>query len=374
MQLAADDIRSAHERIGSPAEIVQQRRALYAAVVELGSDNADQPEPTADVLDNPVVRGHLGALLTGRERFAPDALRPLSGMVAPGFGVEVGGYPVRLASAPGAAESLAAVVRRVADELARHGDENAGLTLVTIGDARLAEVYDVLVQGVRLAARVAPALALDLLPHVALFAVADVGAAQRLGSASAREYPGMILIPLPETPLEVAEALVHEGAHQKFFDFGMTRSMLGARTPEAPPFRPSWAPPGAPPWPLEQAFAAWHAYSCLAAFDNALDASGEDTGRHSDSLLRKAAERAGEIGSWLRSHGGYLGADAHLLIAAFAGFPPDEGWVAEDVEADIRAAGDGGLLVRPCGSRTLVVRRDTFDLWWVADEVDVTSR
>ena len=55
----------------------------------------------------------------------------------------------------------------------------------------------------------------------------------RLGSASAREFPGLVLFPEPQTALEVAEALIHEGAHQKFFDLrddpGDLRSAVGQR-------------------------------------------------------------------------------------------------------------------------------------------------
>ncbi len=33
-----------------------------------------------------------------------------------------------------------------------------------------------------------------------------------MGSATVREYPGLVVVPQPTPPLEVAEALVHEGA------------------------------------------------------------------------------------------------------------------------------------------------------------------
>jgi hypothetical protein len=367
MQLTADGIKGAHERLGTPGEILRQRRVLYTAAVELCAEGDDAVNLTDDVLDNPAVRWHLGAVLGGRMRYSPDHLRPLAEVVAAGFAAEVEGHPVRLASAPSARVDLAGALCRVSDELERHGDENLGLTLLTAGGpGDLVRTYDLLVEGVRLAARVAPELALDLLPHVGLFAVIDAHDSVRLGSASAREYPGLILIPSPRTALEVAEALIHEGAHQKFFDFGMTRTILGAQSPRAPRFRPSWAPSGAHPWPLEQSIAAWHAYSCLAAFAIGLADSGENDPVHADSLLPKSPARAAEIGQWLRRQGAFLGPDAHDLIAALEGDPPHDPWASEESDKDLMAIDDGKILVRPCGSRTLVARRGSPpQLYWV---------
>jgi hypothetical protein len=379
VELAAGDLRKAHERLGAPDEIVHQRRVLYSVAVDLATDAADPPVLDDDVLDNPAVRGHLGAVLSGRSVLggrsglsgrpggSPDHLRPLADLVAPGFAAEVHGCPVRLASVPGASAALAGALQRIADELGRHGDENTALSLLTTEVGDVAGAFGRVLEGVWLAVRVAPELAFDLLPHVALFGVVVADGAARFGSASAREYPGLILIPVPGSALEVAEALVHEGAHQKFFDLGVTRAVLGAQSPQAPRFTPFWAPAGTPSWPLEQSVAAWHAYRCLAVFAHALDASGENVVRHPESLLPKAAERAAELGRWVRGMGSFLGPDAHLLIEALEGEAPADPWPAEEATPDVdRAADDDSCIVRPAGSRTLLARRGVPpSLYWV---------
>jgi hypothetical protein len=370
MQLAADDVRKAHERLGRPDEIVHQRRTLYTAAIDLCSgERGEQSGMGDDVLDNPAVRGHLGAVLSGRSSYSPSHLRPLAELVAPGFTTELEGCPVRLASTPDAPQILVGALRRVARELDRHVDSSSTLDLLTTDAGReLEEAYGHLLAGVRLAARCAPELALDLLPHVGLFAVVVAPDAARLGSASAREFPGLILIPVPLTALEVAEALIHEGAHQKFFDFGMTRAILGAHSQQAPRFTPSWAPSGAPEWPLEQSLAAWHAYCCLAVFARSLGDSSEAVLMHSDSLLPKAPARSAEIGEWIREQGRFLGPDAHSLIEALEGAPPRDDWPQEDAAAPVldSDAEGGSLLVRPAGNRTLVARRGTPpSLFWV---------
>jgi hypothetical protein len=256
----------------------------------------------------------------------------------------------------------------VSAALRRHGEDGGGPELLTTRHPdRLSASYGRLVAGVELAVRVAPDLALDLLPHVALFAV-TADPSGRLGSASAREYPGLILLPEPRTAVEVAEALVHEGAHQKFFDLAITRSIFGPGATGAPVFRPSWAPGSAPPWPLEQVFAAWHAYRCLEVFVGCLTASAAGTALHEDSLLPEAASRVAEIGAWLRLHGRYLGADAHELIEALDGVRPAGRPDGEDVElpAMARLAESPGTLLRPAGSRTLVATRSTPpNLYWL---------
>lgn len=368
MPLSAEEVARGHERLGSVNEIVAQRRVLYATAVELYTQNGEQSEVEADVLDNPIVRGHLGEVLGGRARYSADRLRPLSELVAGGFETVVGGWPVRLAAAPSASKDLSAALGRVSAELRRHGEGGSGPRVLTADrPAELDAAYALLIHGVRLAVRVAPALALDVLPHVGLFAIAT-DPSGRLGSASAREFPGVVLLPEPRSALEVAEALIHEGAHQKFFDFAMTRAIFDSTSFRAPNFVPSWAPDGAPDWPLEQALAAWHAYRCLDVFARCLDGSVEGGDVHVGSLLPKAAGRAAELGDWLRRHGSFLGEDAHELIGALDGVRPSDPPTHEDLElpaAEEHSDGSGALL-RRVGTRTLVATRSTPpDLYWV---------
>lgn len=368
MRITPEELSRAHAQLGDPEEIVHQRRTLYAAAVSLCTGTEVQVDVEQDALDNPAVRGHLGAVLSGRTGYAASGLQRLADLVAPGFRTEVAGWPVRLASAPVASSALAGPLQRIDGELRRHGDENGGLALLTAEEGgAIHEAWGRLVDGVLLAVRVAPELALDLLPHVSLFAVVVTDESARLGSASAREYPGLILIPKPRSALEVAEALFHEGAHQKFFDFGMTRAMLGPLSPQAPRFAPPWAPPGAPEWPLEQSVAAWHAYHCLAAFYRCLHSLPDELSLDNDSLLPKAAGRAAEIGRYLRRQGSCLGQDAHALIAALEGAPPDDPSPVDEAGAEVTGAvDDGTILVCPAGRRTLVAKRGTPpELYWV---------
>jgi hypothetical protein len=367
VSLNAGDLRRAHERIGRADELVEQRRALYAIAIELGAGRGEPLSVDPDILDNPVVRGHLGEVLGGRVELSRSELRPLAVLVAPGYTSDVAGHSVRLASAPTAHRALDGVVRRIGDELQRQGDENFRLELLTTKRREeLDEAHRLLVDGVRLAVRLAPDLALDLLPHVTLFAVVDGHGSGRLGSASAREFPGIILVPQPRTALEVAEALVHEGAHTKFFDMATTRRILGPLSHTAPRFARSWAPAGAPDWPLEQSLAAWHAYRCLEAFAHCVDAAAEDIPLHDDSLLPEAAVRADEIGEWLRRCGPFLGADAHDLIGYLDGSRPYDAPPID--EADLRGVEEAAdALTRPVGSRTLVAKRGAPpELYWCA--------
>lgn len=124
-------------------------------------------------------------------------------------------------------------------------------------------------------------------------------------SASSRYFPGLVVIAQPSTPFEVAEALVHEGAHEKFFDLAITRSFFDMNSDTVEEFAPSWS--GAR-WPMEQVFAAWHAYQCLAQFAESGVSGGPD------SLLPLARERSSELGSWLRAHEDYLLGDARWML------------------------------------------------------------
>jgi hypothetical protein len=367
--LSAADLQSAHAVFGPLDDVIVQRRTLYAAVLEMVSGEESPPQVGPDVLDNPAVRGHLGAVLAGDVPYLAARCRSLHELVAEGFSTMVARRPVRLASTAGAQGALADAMRRISGELQRHGADASIPTLLTIAESPAAgAVFSRLVDGVELAVHIAPVLALDLVPHVSLFAVLAREASGRLGSASAREFPGLVLIPEPETALEVAEALIHEGAHQKFFDLATTRAFFGARAHSAPLFSASWAPPGAPGWPVEQAFAAWHAYCCLSAFRSAISGDLElPTG----SLLPYAAQRQLEIGDWLLANGASLGRDGHALLGAVLGRRPQD--LSTDVPVDIGqlsvGSTDGSLIVRRAGSRALVARRsEQTELFWVRSE------
>jgi hypothetical protein len=362
MRLAFDDIIRVHAKFGSASEIIEQRRAVYQLPTELlaehGSGIADP-----DVLDNPMTRGSLGAVLSGMRSYDRSALRPVAELaVEP---VMVAGCIVRVAGSVSAPDVLADAVDRIGAELGRHGSIARPLTVLTSDRPAFASGYRRLRDGVELAVGVAPGLALDLLAHVALFAMLESDSSSRLGSASVREYPGLVLLPAPISTVEAAEALIHEGAHQKFFDLAITRAIFGPDQYTAPRFAPSWAATAAMrSWPLEQTFAAFHAYCCLAAFFDAVRRWPE---HHpvAPSLLPVAAPRAAEIGEWLARHGRFLGHDGHVLLEGLLGRRGAQLESGQEPPADVLAGG-GRVIAREFGDRTLVARRGTpVDLSWV---------
>jgi hypothetical protein len=355
--LTAGDVARAHALLGTAQEVLAQRRAVYQAPIELCAADRSVARDL-DVLDHPVSRGHLGEVISGSTDYDPSALCALS---ASGSPVVVAGRPVRVASTASAAEVLRPALRRVTGELSQHGTGTSPLAVVTAADPTFAEGRDLFLDGVRLALRHMPVLTSDLLPHLSLVALLHRGTAVRLGSASAREFPGLILLPEPRSALEAAEALVHEGAHVTLFDLAITRSVFGPAQYAAPGFSPSWGSAGQRPWALEQTLAACHAYFCLAAFADTL---GDDDPEPSESsLLPKAATRAQEIGAWLRSQAGFLGADGRALLGALLGVPPPAGDTSGGHTVEI-GSGDEGF-VRRVGDRTLVAHRGRpIRLYW----------
>lgn len=367
MPLSAGEIRRIHAHFGDAHAVVSLRRAVYSAIAELAVSVVPAISGRPEVLDNPAVRNQLAAVLHDPAAPVPDCCQPVGALVAPGFSAKVDGDPVRLASAPAVSTMLAGAVRRVSDELRGHDDRSA-LSLLTVEDGpRIRAAWRLIVDGVQLASTVAPDLARDLLPHVALFAVLGRDSSGRLGSASAREFPGLILLPEPRTAIEVAEALVHEGAHQKFFDLAVTRDLTGLLDAPVPTFRPGWAPGGAPSWSLEQTVAAWHAYTCLAAFRGALNPR---IVLHPGSLLPLAAARAREIEDWLLAHGRLLGADGHHLLRELSGREPDGPCAVNASVAPSRVGARGATMtVRHCGARALVgVQAVPLELYWVSSD------
>jgi hypothetical protein len=366
VQLSEGDIVAVHAALGPADEIIQQGRSVYLAATELASDRKID-ELSQDVLDNPAVRGHLGAVLGAGAPLLVDHLRSVDELVTDDGRMTVDGFPLRLASSATASAALVGAIGRISDELHRHGVTLPKAWLLDAQAPGFATARGHLVEGVRLALEKAPLLTRDLLPHITLFAVLAQQAG-RLGSASAREFPGLVMVPEPRSALEVAEAVIHEGAHQRLFGLMLTRPILG-RIDDAPPFLPSWAQPGAPPWRMEQCFAAFHAYCCLGAVADAFDANG---GRNENpySLLPVAAPRAQEIGDWLVRHAGALQAGGHLMLARLTGRRPvDAPAPAADVDT---APGhiDASAVVRRCGPLTLIARRAfPADLMWVRSEL-----
>jgi hypothetical protein len=358
MPTSAAVLVAAHRLFGSPAEIVRDRRVLYRAVASVvGSECASAPD---DVLDNPIVRGRLGAEYVGRATPPGSTDGRPSTLVAADCAVEVAGLPVRIASTPDAPRLLEPALERVHAALRAHGDSASGPLVVT--DDRVRAALPTVLAGIRLAVEAVPQLATDLLHHVALLVLTDRRRSGRLGSASDRDHPGMLVLPEPERPAEVAEALIHEGAHLAFFDLSVTREILADGHWLAPSFRPSWAAAGAPAWPMEQTFAAWHAYTALAALAETGVAPG------AGSLLPVAAERAAEIGGQILRSGRFIGRDGHRFVGALLGCAPDSApVVGSPVTGSV-------IAVRRSGDRTLTVHAgDPPELVWTRADLGHTT-
>jgi hypothetical protein len=321
IDLTPGDLVRIHASFVKADELVDRRRAVYRAAVAISSSQ-NGADLGWEKLDNPAVRAHLCEVLAGVASYDPGKVRSLDTLIDPDHSHSVGGSMVRVASAAVARSALVGALRRIDDQMHRH-EANSALTLLTAGDSSFAAAARQVVDGSRLLTSLAPELAADLLAHVAVFAIVARSSAVRLGSASVKEYPGLVLVPEPDSPLEIAEAIVHEGAHQKFFDLSITKSIFGSDA-EVPKFRPPWAVAAAPKWPLAQTFAAFHAYCCLGAFATTLESSDSDLVPNSSSLLPVAAERAVQIADWLVQREGHLGRDGRALLAQLTGRDADE--------------------------------------------------
>jgi hypothetical protein len=104
MPLGAADLQSAHALFGLPAEVIEQRRTLYRTLFEMLSGSEPRPGADEDVLDNPTVRGHLGAVHAGDEPLTPSTCCPVHPSATSSLTTTVEGCVVRLASTPSAQE------------------------------------------------------------------------------------------------------------------------------------------------------------------------------------------------------------------------------------------------------------------------------
>jgi hypothetical protein len=364
MLLSPTDLRDIHAAFGTAAALVEDRRAVYAAVVELVDGRTDGGVPP-DLLDSPPARAHLGTVIGAVARYRPDALVRLSELI--GGAAEFVSATARtfVVADPSARGPLDSAIVHIARELGRHGTGADGIQLMLADDPAFAEASSKVVEGVRIAVKVCPELAEDLLPHVALFAIIRHGGTEYLGSASVRGFPGLVVVPRPSSAVEIAEALVHEGAHQKFFDLGITRSLLAADIHRAPSYSASWSGSAAPRWPLEQCAAAFHAYTCLATFYESVRESDLKDRLHDFSLLPSAEARAAELGEWLSGHEHFFGPDGRRFLAALAGRRPDLA-PARSTAQELPAS-DAPTVRRQCGERALIARMDDhIALYWVS--------
>ncbi len=292
-----------HASIAPAGVLVDERRALYRLAGEILAPGARLSDK---LLDHPAVRYELGRALAGHEDLTAEILLEAARIdVRDAAGVDV-------VSDPEATRKLATPLRIItpagarAQVLTEADGERFAAALVLVGEA------------VRLFRRLAPEMSDDLLAHLDLFAVLKSETSGGVVSASTRYMPGLVLIDEPATAIEIVEALVHECSHLKFFDFSVTHEFLdGAQAEQAEQFVNSWSHAR---WPLEQTFAAWHAYTALAQFFRVC--GSQELSRI--SLLPKAQDRAAEIGRWLMAHEDALRSDARWLLRALLGVSPGD--------------------------------------------------
>jgi len=238
---------------------------------------------------------------------------------------------------------LAEALDAVGEELDRQQAASGRLSLVTeAAGERFDHALEVLRAGVALARSTSDELINDLLPHITLVGIIDPQHAGRLASASPRRFPGLVLLESPQSSIDAAEALVHEGAHQKLFDLAITHDLLADRSEECPPFHPPWMPADRR-WPLEQTLAAGHAYACLARLARDLNLLTGDQVIAANSLLSVASERCGMVIEWLLEMGDHLGADANTLLEGLSGIEPHPA----DLRVERPCRADSGYAVAP---------------------------
>lgn len=309
MNLESDwpDATAVHTALTPVSALLAERRALYRLAVEL--DAPDQPALTDEELDNPLVRHRVGEALAGRGSFDPTVDESVGDLTTE---LSAGPTTLGVVTGKGANERFARAMRLIHAQSAAPGTPPRLLT--EADGAAFRDALVVVEAGLAKVREISPRLADDLIPHTRLLAVLDPKTSGALVSASSRLFPGLILIGKPACAYDVAEALIHEGAHQKFFDLAITRDFLGADISGDEIFRPSWS--GAK-WPVEQVIAAFHAYACMAQFAEDAAQAGESGQLGQNSLLLTARERELEIGQWMLAREHALEYDARWLLRAF---------------------------------------------------------
>jgi HEXXH motif-containing protein len=356
----AEESLADHPSFGDSAVILDRRQELYEFALEIlarrlsGVTSAATaigelraPERAA-VLDDPVIRVHIHEALGRLQRDelgSPDYLeRFFAQLDAEGWHA-AHGAPLECAIPQARrlgdddawvwepAQNDSAIVRnfeaRFSHEFLEHHDRtqsarDGGLLL---GDEHLARLLD---DGYELLCHLLPRLAASVLAHVRLVAFMRVQTPDAaVQSGSIRAIPGAIFLSPRhlQTPWAVAEALLHECAHNKLFDLYLTRLILedGYDCRHARTIHARWNKSTLMQlnqWPLDQALSACHVYVHLAVFDRAVREHGQglverfgpvDTSSvmKSPRALERAAYLVGELAD--HEYSG-LGPDGRALV------------------------------------------------------------
>jgi len=306
-----------HARLSQPEDLLRARRALCRMAMQLLAADEDRTSLNECVrspalLDSPLLRHAVHEALAAGAPSRCDWVGVRTLANGPRR-LTVAELSVAVVSHPDARHMLA-------DVLSRFGGGPTAMSLLTASsEPRFSRDLTSLTAGLELALTASSAMIHDLLPHVSLVAILNDAAGVR--SASLREYPGLVLVASPQSALAAAEMLVHEAAHQKFFDLALVHDLLNTVSDTCPPFAPPWHHAGTL-WPIEQTLAALHTYACLAQLARDVDGTPGQQPVDARSLLPAAPERVDVIGQWLIAHSAYLGPDARFLVNALLNLEP----------------------------------------------------
>lgn len=377
------DLVRAHRSLGSPDELVAQRRALYRLAAELLSlegllvhDTSSLPE---DSFDDPIIRLSIGLNMARAHQHTSGA-QPIFDLPEPlahddVLLAEPSRLPkIRLIATPRGAAHVSPTLRILERHMSLQGQPAQGLHLIEDWRSpRSQEILATVLEGLQLLDDLVEPLAFDLLSNS--FLVAVIPQTQRAPmSASLREAPGIIFIREPRVSLDAAEALLHEAAHQRFFDYVLLREMIIGDTSSR--WQPPWRPPGTE-WNLERMMAAAHTYACLTHLKNRLGRTRPDSKPSGGSLLDEARDRVGILLDAILSRVNETGSDAAQFFALLSGSdisvePPYEASATRrwgELRGGVfRSAPGLHIRTQPGWSRSLVGRRGRPpELFWLDD-------
>jgi hypothetical protein len=368
------DIPALHAAIASSSALQEERRTLYQLATDLLDEGCSRVLDH-DIIDCPTTRKQIGDALAGRSGLTNSRFVGISALAT----TDSAAHGVPVVSRPEANALLAEALDYIGLELERQLETPRRPRLLTEIDGKsFTSAVAVLRDGAALARSISPELIDDLLAHVALIGILDPQRTGGLSSGSTRNCPGLILLESPHSSIGVAETLVHEGAHQKFFDLSITHDLLTSDSDRCDPFHPPWAPADRF-WSLETALAACHAYTCLARFAQSAGAEPATRVIGPSSLLPVANERRDTVGQWLLTNGDYLGHDARTLLAGLLGQQPRHAHTDEKRSVALTAdyVIDSRLVFRHCtaSDRVLVGRASLPpQLYWVSADAAALLR
>jgi hypothetical protein len=327
-----------HAFLSPRKELIARRRALYRLAVELLASDAITENLRPDLIDSPLMRYRVGQAIASGKSLRPSDLVAISDVADAAYRVGTGPISLHLVSRPAADSVLSEFLNKVELELnfqTSANNKTHSRFLTRASGAKFSSAREFLSEGVAQATAMSPQLIGDLLPHIELVGFLDSGPNDGLVSASLRDFPGIIIGRSPSSAIEVAELIVHEGAHQKLFELAITHEIFTVESGQCPPFQPPWHSKGRT-WPLEQTLAAGHAYACIAQFAEDAGPRMHNQVLAKNSALPHAAQRRDIIVDWLLNYANYCGHDAHLLLEGICGRKPSAR-INPPVEEDIAA-------------------------------------